>query len=459
MVSGCERVLFMASKWNGAALVEEFHCWYTPDMDLRAQIVAGWKQLATDLATYEPAPIAPVVVAEAMKSLPAVSVRLDGKLAVVSNLPDFSTALRAFIAHIPKLPDTDQEFANAESACKALKRAEDALTAGEASALAEMTDFEAMRRTVRDLKELARTTRLATEKLVAARKEQLRREIVAGGVSVLREHVEVLNTRLDKPYMPQVDADIGGAIRGKKNLNSMRDAVSVEVARAKIEASEIAARIQINLDTMLRLAGSYTGMFPDATTLVLKQPDDFEAQVQARVTRRKEEDQARFDAGRERIRAQEQAKAQPEADENVAAAARTAVASSVPAEAKYPRGGHTTYPAPTTAQFSGREWAAQPAGDRELPHHQVYGSSPVPTANVVPMRTTAPIARTTPPSLKLGQLAERLGFTLTADFLRTIGFEPAAKERGATLYHDVDFSLICAALVKHINQVQALKAA
>ena len=37
-----EKVLFMASKWDGDQLVEERHCWYYPNLELRAKIIAGW---------------------------------------------------------------------------------------------------------------------------------------------------------------------------------------------------------------------------------------------------------------------------------------------------------------------------------------------------------------------------------------------------------------------------------
>jgi hypothetical protein len=63
------------------------------------------------------------------------------------------------------------------------------------------------------------------------------------------------------------------------------------------------------------------------------------------------------------------------------------------------------------------------------------------------------------PALRLGQITERLGFALTADFLRGLGFEPAAKDRAAQLYHEHDFGNICAALQRHISAVQAKQAA
>lgn len=68
-------------------------------------------------------------------------------------------------------------------------------------------------------------------------------------------------------------------------------------------------------------------------------------------------------------------------------------------------------------------------------------------------------AATTPPTLRLGQITDRLGFALTADFLRVLGFEPAAKDRAAVLFHEHDFGNICAALQRHISAVQAKQAA
>ena len=57
------------------------------------------------------------------------------------------------------------------------------------------------------------------------------------------------------------------------------------------------------------------------------------------------------------------------------------------------------------------------------------------------------------PTIRLDQICERLGFALTADFLRHLGFEPAATDKAAKLYHDHDFERICTALVRHIQHV------
>ena len=48
-VCGGERVLFVAATKDGE---DVRRCWYYPDPALRAEIIAGWKQFAQDLATY-----------------------------------------------------------------------------------------------------------------------------------------------------------------------------------------------------------------------------------------------------------------------------------------------------------------------------------------------------------------------------------------------------------------------
>lgn len=499
-VSDCERILFMASAWDANDnLIEALHCWYTPNPELRARILAGWEQFHKDVATYVPPEPKPApVVAEPMESLPAVSVRLDGKLAVVSNLPDFATALRAFIERIPAKPDTDQDFANAEAACKSLKRAEDALTAGEDAALGEMVDFEAMRRQVRDLKELARATRLATEKLVTARKEQIRGEIVAGGVAALQEHIAQLNAAMPAPYMPRVTGDFAGVVKGKRTIDSLRGAVNDELARAKIAAGEIATRIHANVKT-LQASGL---VVHDTAALVLKAQDDLAAIIANRVTA----EQQRLEAERERIRQEEAAKLQREAEAKARAEAEHKVLivepeSTVAAELAKPTQNVANIPlirgelgvvdcavriVQETAARAQAELARQRAAeenernqaaaltkqaqaaikvddvvDAEVPHGAVLPVAATPTAHIISLLRDdpEPVERTGTPTLKLGAIADRLGFTLTADFLKGLGFEPAATDRASKLYHEADFSMILAALVRHIEQVQAKAAA
>ena len=54
------------------------------------------------------------------------------------------------------------------------------------------------------------------------------------------------------------------------------------------------------------------------------------------------------------------------------------------------------------------------------------------------------------PTLKLGTICERLGFTVTADFLASLGFA-ASHERSAKLYHEGSWPHMKAKLIAHIE--------
>jgi len=430
MVSGAGRVLFMASKWEGDELIERRHCWYASDAKLRASIIAGWTQFSEDLAAY--VPVAPVAaaVAAAVESLPAVVVQVQGELVVASNLTEFGALLRAFIKRMPVKPATDQEFADTESACKALKKAEDALEAAETSSLAQLCSVEEMRRMVADLRTLARTTRLASEKLVAAQKDAIRLDIVSRGRAALAAHVDSLNARLGKAYMPVVNADFAGAVKGKRTLASLNDAVDTLLASSKIGASATADRIHANLTTLRELASAHAFLFADAAPIVLKEPDDLRALVKSRISEHQRAEEVRIEADRERIRKEEVARLERErlADEEKAKRQRVADDALLAAPAE-------------------PEIVLSP-----IIQIQPVQLVPLPASRLVDAFKPTPHYT---PALRLGAISERLGFAVTADFLRQLGFEPAAKERAAVLYHEHDFQLVGAALVAHIEKVMA----
>lgn len=323
-VAGCERILFMATKWApDGTLLEQLHCWYTPNPELRAQILAGWEQLALEVAAYVPADTsAAPVVAEPVESLPAVAVQLQGSLAVVSNLDKVAVAVRAFIDGMVVKPATDQEFADAEAECKALKKGEEAMKAAVANALAQVSDVEAFTRTANDLADLMRTTRLAREKLVAAEKESRKAEIVASAQANLDQHIAALNQqRLGANWIPRVAGGFAEAIRGKKSLDNMRDAIAVVLTNAKADANALAGRLEANRQHLRQDDSDWIALFADFAAVGGKAPEDFQALAALRIGQHRQAEAKRLEAERERIRQEEEARAQRAAAAEAARAA------------------------------------------------------------------------------------------------------------------------------------------
>lgn len=442
MVSGAERVLFMASKWAGDDLAEELHCWYASDPKLRAEIEAGWAQFASDLAAYVPAEVVIAPLAKPQMSLPAVSIQVNGSIALVDNLQAFGTALTAYVERINKEPETDQDFADLEATVKALKAAEEALDAAENGALAQTESIDSMRRTVGLYRETARTNRLLVEKLVKVEKENRRTKIIGDAVAAFHTHMRGLNERLGKPYMPTIQAEFQQVVKGLKSLDSMKDKVANELARCKIEANAIADKIDTNL-RHLSDVNAPMALFADLASICLKAQDDFAMLVKSRIDAEADRIEALAEAARERIRAEEVARlAKEQADKDSADLKAAEAAKLVTHEAVV----EIMMPA-TVAE------AMKPATEMVR-----FGSIMV-SREQIEKTWPAKVKPVTPPDLRLGQITERLGFALTADFLRTLGFEPAGRDRAAVLYHEADFPLICKALIVRIERACEMQAA
>jgi predicted phage-related endonuclease len=439
-VAEAERCLFITGELrDDGTLGDVFSCWYYPDEALWARIQAGWPQFEEDRAAYVPPAASAVekIVAEPVEALPAPVVQVSGQLTLQDNFKVFEERLRHFLEHrLIREPKTDQDFVDLDAQIKAMKQAREALGAAEAQMLAQVQPVDQAKKTKDMLDKLLQQNVSMAEKLLTAEKDRRRSEIVMAGVSALKRHIDALNARLGKPYMPVVPADFAGAVKGLKSLASMEDKVSTELARAKIAANEIADRIQINLTWLRENAKDHTALFPDTGTIVLKAHDDLVVLAKLRIAEHKAAEERRLEAERERIRKEEQAKAEKAAREKVEAEQR---------EQRQRESEQSQQRAVATAQEIVAIANRTPA-EVAAPASQA--------ANVVPMqRPTA--APTAPPTLRLGVINERLApLQLTADGLTALGFPPAGKERSAVLYHEHQFEPICEAIERHAGNVR-----
>lgn len=442
MVTGCSKVVFVCSD---GTLDNFVYLWVLPDPVWQERIRAGWAQFEADLTTYEHVEVLPAPVAAAVQDLPALSIRVDGQLTLNHNLVLFGERLQSFIADIDTNPSDDQAFADAEQAIKVMERAETALGAAEASALGQISTVDEMVRTVASYKELARKTRLMLEKVVKARKETIRVEIQQSGKDRAAAHIASLNARLGKSYMPAIAVDFAGVMKGKKTVASLRDAVDTELARFKIEANAVADRIQVNLTTLRELAANHAFLFADAPSIVLKAADDLTALVKMRIAEHEQAEAAKAEALRAKIAEEERVKAE--------AAERARVA----AETKRQLDEQAAAVAEVRAQEEAAARAAASTAQQQAPAADVV-QQPAPVTPIAAARQAA--AASTPPTLRLGQINERLApVSLTADGLARLGFAPAATDKSAKLYHEADFPAMCAALMRHITAVAQAKAA
>lgn len=395
-INGATRTLFMASRWDeNDQLVEEKHCWYESNPDLRAKIIPTWRQVEEDVVNYRYVEEKPAVVVAAIEDLPALNVQISGRV-LASNLDGWRATVITRIQAINTDLQSDEDFAIAEKTVTFLSDGEKRLDAVKGAVQSQAADIDAVFRTIDQLREEMSAKRLNLDKLVKARKESIRMEIMLDAQAKLVEHVGKLNERIGQfnkcPLISTVAADFTAAIKGKKTVASLRDACATELARAKIATSELADRIEANRKAM----GGHEHLFPDFAQVCTKAPDDFANLVAMRAQQEKE----RIDA--EAKRKVEEAKREAE------------------------------------------RAAAQPTPPAPLPEQGAPMAAPQPSPMPGPGDDGARI--------KLCDINARLyPLSLSADALKSLGFDAVGNQGAAKLYKGGDFPMICAAIVRHVQ--------
>ncbi len=444
-ISGAERILFMASEWTAdGELVEERHCWYYPDAELRAQILRGWDQFAADLAAYTlPPSAAPAPVGKAPDLLPALRIEVTGAV-TASNLAEFKATALATIRAVNRTLKTDQDFADADKAVKWCADVESRLKAAKEHALSQTADIEALFRALDEIGAEAKTVRLDLDKLVTRRKTEVKEEAVAKARRALDEHVASLNAEIAPMRVTVGPVDFAGAIKGLRSIASMQDALDTALAGGKIAADTAARVVRGNVATFQAEAAGFEFLFADLGALVHKAADDFKAVVSSRIATHKAAEAAR-EAKRQAdaLAAQQAESARLEA---LAVSNRARLAAEAQAEAAAAVGVVASpgqYPAPVAGPA--------PSGS-DRPVSVTFGPT-------VAQAEHAAKWGDDPANLKLGVICERLGVTLTAAFVTDVlHVRPAKTDGRAVLFRQSQFPVICSQLQAHVSAMAELYA-
>lgn len=328
MVSGAGSILFIASKWDGDVLAEARHCWYTPDLALRAEIVAGWEQFEADVAAYVPLEQVEKPVVASILELPTLVVQTRGEV-VQSNLPVFKVAARAFIDGIKTDLSTDEDFANAEATVKFCEETEGKLEHAKAAALAQTSSIDEVLRTVDHIREQIRSKRLHLAGLIDTKKKQIKEGKLAAGKVAYAEHLAELERELSPLRLAITPPDFAAAMKGKRTLATLQNAVDTTLAQAKITANAVAQDWRNKLAWFNSAAAEYKFLFNDLQAIISKGKDDFELLVNSRIATHKADEAAKAEALRAQIAAEERANA--EAAQAIKQANQTAAQANVAA--------------------------------------------------------------------------------------------------------------------------------
>ena len=445
-VFGFEKIIFVVSDGTTDNFV---YCDYRSTPERIAQLKAGWKQFDEDVRNYQPEVIEakPILTANPIDNLPALVVEVTGRV-THSNLVEFKAAANAVISSIKTELVTDQDFVDASAAVKYLKDVEDNAKRAKQNALDQTTSIAELHRALDEVAKMAGDVRKALDKKITEEKDRRKEDIVRAGADAMGDYWRALNDRIGG-YMPPFESNFGGAVKGLKSLDSMREKVSAELARCKVATSEIADRIEYNIKTLQGEGFDWRFLFPDLASVCAKAKDDFTALLMSRVSQHKEKEAKRLEAEREKIRAEEQAKAQREANERVAEEIRKLDAERKAAAEQATAASQTQFEQPACVEEKPKS-ETQPALSIASEQQPAAIADEIPQP-VLGARIALP-ADACLPKIKLGEICTRLGYTVSAEFLASLGFE-ATTEKNAKLYNEASFPAICRRISDHTLRV------
>lgn len=379
------------------------------------KLIAGWRQFDADLAAYVPeAPASPSPTGRAPDQLPALHIEVTG-MVTASNLREWRDAAIAVFKGISADLETDQDFADAEKTVKWCEEIESQLKAAKQHALSQTASIDELFRTIDAIADEARSKRLQLDKKVKVEKENRKAEIVLAGAKAVRAHYDQINTTLGEHRIqpPQsLQMDLGAAIKGKKSLASMKDAVDAAVATAKIAGSQQAERVRQNAAVLAEVAGDFGTLFPDRVVLcATKQPEDLQNLVAARIADHQQREAERLQRERAHAESAPQLNTTQRAIETV------------------------QQPSAVGRGVDGSTGELRAAGEPGIG----IAKPPASTARI-----------------KLGDINSWIApLSITAEGLATLGFKPVGNQGAAKLYAANDFPVICTALIDVVGQATA----
>lgn len=401
LVSGAKKCLFMTSDGTTEKCA---WFWYESSQEKFDAIIAGWKQFHKDLATHEPRQIKEAPKAEPVESFPVPAIQVRGEL-VACNLADITPRFDKFLTETNTELKTDEDFAQGEADGKASREAAKTLKLKAKEVVDQIAPVSEVVRTLEAYAAKFDALGLKLEKAVKEQKEAIKAKIAMDARTAFHAHIMELEKEIFPIRIQLLDSpDFGGAMKGMRTIASLHNAVDTLLSQSKVSADAVARDLRTKLAWYKENASSHNYLFHDLQQIITKPLDDFQLVVNTRIEQHNKAEAERLEAERQRIQQEEQA---------AAGQLKDAI---------------TTGIGVVKTTFEN--------GSPQVQH--------IPVADVIDTGAT----------IKLGQICERLGFTVSTEFIRSLGVEPAGRERADVLYREADFPTICDWLIGHIQSVR-----
>ena len=473
LVGGLDYVLFMVSDGTREKMVSME---YRSTNDRALALLAGWRQLDLDVEAYTYVEPAPEVVAAPVADLPVLFVQARGEV-TETNMPKFKADVAAFLSGLNMLPKSDQELVDGKAIAEKLRLGAKALQVKKAEMLAQTASIGEVASECDLISKQMNAAALSLEKAYDAEHENRKHRLIQKGRDALAAHIATLGQRIDTALMPLSTADFAKAIKSKSKIESMENGIATELARATIEANAAADKIDASLKAID--AAGYAFLFSDRANLVRKAPDDLALVIKSRIADHLAAEAKKLEAIKEaaRVEAEANAAAKVKADQEEAArqerlaqqarddverqrrATETAAQPVHSNVVQAPSGGQPQAPAVLAAHTEPAPLPA-PAESIDGRLDETAGGAAQPRKPVItidgPFTSDIQIPKPDDGArIRLGEISDRLGFTVTADFISSLGFQPVETIKAAKMYRESEFPAIVASLIVRLEGVLA----
>lgn len=290
----------------------------------REQLIAGWVQFDKDLADHELEAKQELMPAKDVEALPSVTFRVEGSM-IVSNISDCLGVIRDRAEQEMAITlETDQDFADKDKLNKATKAARAKLKQVLADVQGRFVSHSEFVGVAKEIDSVLQKMQSHGEKQVKIEKERKKKSIFDAAESALSQFVQESQSRIAPISLGEMypHPDFTAAMRNRRTIDGLQEAVDVELARVKILINQLVSRISANLVVMRKLATDYKFLFSDTQQIISQEIEPFTAIVKQRIADHKEAEARRLEGERKRIQEEEERKAREKVQREAADQAR-----------------------------------------------------------------------------------------------------------------------------------------
>lgn len=281
-----------------------------PDQEWFDRIVSAWEQFDKDLENYQIVEHIEKPKADPIKDLPMVNVQVRGEL-TLCNLDDVRPLFDDFLSKALVDLKTDDDFAQAEAEAKMGRETAKRCKLTAKAVVDQMLSVSEVTRTLEEYASKFDAMALKQEKLVKSQKELIKTEIMGKASIAWVNHKNELNGDVKPVNLVLDDPNFSGAMKNKRTLASLHDAVDTELANAKIKADAIAREIRLKLTWFNDYVTITKFLFTDLQAIITGNGmEAFQSIVKSRISEYTIEQEKKADIERKRIQEEEQRKAE-----------------------------------------------------------------------------------------------------------------------------------------------------